>query len=707
MPRAFLETTESWHTGVVTSVEPDRLPLSAMPRARNSILTEVGPELAIVEKRLGLHTMNSSQITGAGAIIGQYEYARLAGGVFTLYDLKVSNTGRIDRMDTSGTLTTIATTLTAGNYFPDFTVSNNLLFIVNGQDRVKFDGTTVTQFGIEAPASAPTIADSGSPGNHAGGNYDAFVTFGNSSTGFESSAGVYSSTVAVAASRIINWTNIPVSSDPQVDRRYLYLRRQNTQTQFYRVATINDNVTTSTTTSVLETTLTIVGPDQDQNDRPPAGVKYAAVYKSRVFLADEAGNLYWSRPDEPEAFDPFNSEPVNTEDGQRVTGLFATEEALLIFKTDSIHILTGNDEQTFQIDVWDPTIGSVSHRTLCAAESQLWWFSKQGPAFMLGVGKPNLIARGKFDPTVAPDVLNFATLSEACAKIDQAEQRVLFAVPAIGQVRNTKILPVSLRTGVLESEEHDPIDISSLGVAADITGAPRVFIGTYNGLVFRTNDGLDDGVPSGDAVVRWVADAASQNTFSSLLKRLTADPAALFTTGAGLLERKVTFLRASDLSMVSTTRPRITSNTATQLVTHLSISGFQVGEEYLILIGGPNFEMDIGPSHTRNPFNKKRYHHFYLSARSNTSGAAVRVQLFYNGSSTAATTHDVELTGSGWDSAIWDVSLWDAVAAAVKRFACGRTGINWKARLSNRFPNEAIAIVKAGMSGEVWGDYLG
>jgi hypothetical protein len=707
MPRPFTEITESWHTGVVTSVEPDQIPLSALSRGKNSVLAQVGPDLAIIEKRLGLHTMNTSAITGGGAVIGQYEFKRLEAGTFTRYDLKVTNTGRITRVDTSGTYTTVATTLTAGDYFPDFAVSNNLLFIVNGQDRLKYDGTTVTNFGIDPPVTAPTIADSGLAGNHAGGNYDAFVTFGNSSTGHESSAGPTSSTVAVAASRTIDWSAIPVSADPQVDRRFLYLRRQNSQIPFYLAATINDNVTTTTTTSVLETTLTVIGPDQDANDRPPVGVKYAAVYKSRVFLANEAGFLFWSRPDEPEAFDPDNAEPVNVEDGQRVTGLFATEEALLIFKTNSIHIMTGDDEQTFRWDIWDPTIGCVSHRTLCASEGQLWWYSQHGPTFMMGVGKPNLAAHMRFDPTVAPDAINYATLSEACAQIDEAERRVLFAVPGIGQVRNTKILPVSLRTGALEAEEHDPVDIASLGIAADITGAPRVFIGSYNGLIFRMNDGLDDGVPSGDTVVRWVADASAQDTFTGLLEQEDDDPAALFTTGAALAERKVTFLRAADSSLVSTTRPRIVSNTTTGLVTHLAISGFQVGEEYLILIGGPNFEIDLGPSHTKNPFNKKRYHHFYLSARSNTSAAEVRIELFYNGNAAASTTRELQLTGSGWDQAEWDEALWDAVAASVKRFAAGHTGINWKARLINRFPGEAIAIVKAGMSGEIWGDYLG
>jgi hypothetical protein len=708
MAKSFTEITESWHTGVVTSVEPDQLPLTASPRARNSVLALVGPERAIIEKRPGLLTMNPTPITGGGAVIGQFEFARLAAGVFTRYDLKVSNTGRIDRMDTSGSLTNVSTTLTAGNYFPDFAVANNLLFLVNGQDRVKYDGTSITNFGIDPPVSAPTIADSGGAGLHAGGNYDAFVTFGNSSTGHESSAGPTSGTVAVAASRTINWSAIPVSADAQVDRRFLYLRRQNTQgNNFYLAATLNDNVTTSTSTSVVETTLTVIGPDQDSNDRPPSGVKFAAVYKSRVFLANEAGDLFWSRPDEPEAFDPDNSEPVNVEDGQAVTGLFSTEEALLIFKTSSIHVLTGDDEQTFQIDVLDPTVGCVSHRTICAAEKQLWWYSNYGPAFMVGVGGPNLIARGKFDPTVSPTTLNFATLSEACAKVDETEQRVYFAVPGIGQVRNTRILPISLRTGALESDEHDPLDVASLGVAADITGAPRIFIGSYNGIIFRTNEGLTDGVPSGDTVVRWTATAASTDTFSTLIKRTTASAAALYTTGAGLIERKVTFLRASDLSLVGTTRPRITSNTATQIVTHVPITGFQTGEVYFILIGGPNFELDLGPSHTGMPFNKKRYQHFYISARSNTTGATVRIELIYNGNVASSRVQEITLTGSGWDSALWDQARWDAAAATVQRFACGRTGLNWKARIINRFPGETLAIVKAGMTGEVWGDYLG
>src|SRR3990167_4372173 len=263
MGQPLQELLENWADGVNTSAASDMVPPTASPRGYNSALTLIGAGRAAVTKRRGCSVMNATALTGTPAILGQFMYRRLASGVFTQYHLLIGDSGRFEWMNTSGTLTTIgASTFSSGTYYPDFAVANNLAFIVNGQDAKKFNGTAAQTFGIVEPSTAPTLADNGGAGSH-NGTYEAKVTFYNSATGHESSAGATSGTVTVTNKKI-DWTAIPTSADSQVDSRRLYLRNTATQANFYRVTTISDNSTTTYTSNVADTSLTVIGPDTEE-----------------------------------------------------------------------------------------------------------------------------------------------------------------------------------------------------------------------------------------------------------------------------------------------------------------------------------------------------------------------------------------------------------------------------------------------------------
>ena len=371
MGKPLNESFESWADGVITTIESDKVPPTASPRGRNSYLVSAASGKAAAGKRRGMDTMNTTAITGTPAVHGQAQFKKRSGTTFTQHHVLVSDNGRLDTMDTSGALTTInASAFTSGDYIPDFAVANNLLFIVNGQDRKKFNGTAVQNFGITKPSSAPTIADAGDAGNH-NGTYEARVTYYNSVTGHESSAGPTSSSAAITNSSI-NWTNIPVSADSQVDSRRLYLRNTATQSEFFLVTTISNNTDTTYTSNVADSSLITLGPDTEENDPPPSGVFALAWYGSRMFAAD-ATKVYYSNVGEPEGFDPDNYEQINADDGQAITALHAAQEVLIVFKSNAMYAIDGDNPASWTVRLVDPNVGCTSKRSIRTVEGITYW----------------------------------------------------------------------------------------------------------------------------------------------------------------------------------------------------------------------------------------------------------------------------------------------------------------------------------------------
>ena len=224
----------SWPPGAVSQLAVDEIALEATPRAWNNIFAIVGNR-AVPRKREGCQTMNLTPVTGSPALIGQYDYRFRDPdtGVISYYHLLASENGRLDWMDTSGTLTTIdATAFTTGYHPPSFTTLNNHAFIANGQEACKVYRETKQTWGITRPTVTSTTINAGAVGK-LNGTYEIAFTFRNSTSGHESSRSDAVDDTVVCAGTKIDITGVPTTTDTQVDEVYIYLRNTTTQALFY------------------------------------------------------------------------------------------------------------------------------------------------------------------------------------------------------------------------------------------------------------------------------------------------------------------------------------------------------------------------------------------------------------------------------------------------------------------------------------------
>lgn len=284
---------------------------------------------------------------------------------------------------------------------PTFAVAGQWIFIcTDGQNdtplKIKYDTHTVTNWGIAPPASAPTVADGGAGVlNFAG--YQYRVTFGVTSGGIsiqESSPGP-SSTVISLVNRQAALSNIPVSSDPQVNQRNVY--RLDSAGQYRLVGVISDNTTTTATDNVADGSVT--GQVLIARRDPPKNFYSIFYHKDCLFgfgwaSADPRtqSDLVFSNPTEPWGFDYASKLlPVGENSGTDIAvGGTSNSGIALLFKTRTVFGCFGETPNDFYVQkLFD--IGCVSAASIVTAQGVTYWLSAEG-AYSFDGGAPKYIS---------------------------------------------------------------------------------------------------------------------------------------------------------------------------------------------------------------------------------------------------------------------------------------------------------------------------
>ena len=267
---------------------------------------------------------------------------------------------------TSGTTITDADTLWVAKQY------KNTLYLVRPDLGVvmRCDGTTVGDVGIAAPGTAATGAE-GAAGALEAGDYEFVVTFYNTVTGAESDPSPVG-TVTVGASKSIDYSAIPVSTNPQVNARKIYRSLIDQAGEWFHVATISDNVTTTYSSEDLE--LDEMGfPAEAVHGIPPTGIKNLTTHQERMWYHD-GRFLYYSEIGLPESVRATSSLDINADDGYLMTGLISFGETLLVMKQNAIYYVSGSDEQSFIKRVLHDKHGCASAASVAISENLCFWF---------------------------------------------------------------------------------------------------------------------------------------------------------------------------------------------------------------------------------------------------------------------------------------------------------------------------------------------
>lgn len=717
MADLYQEITE-WSGGVQSSGPSDRIPLNSTPQASNTAFRNIGAGVANLGMRPGLKVVNTTAFADSSAIIFQHIYSFASGGTYTNYLVTLSANGTLRYKLENDTFTAALAPptdfpapsglcFTAAANLADGVVAANRLFLVNDAgERRSLLGQDYKAWGLTAFATWTAAAAASGANAMPNETYDVSLTSYDSTTGGESTLATAVSVAMGGANRRIKVDITPTAAEAaQYPHWRVYLRRTTTQAELYQVQTlynaagaaiVTDGVIPVGTTTVYIdisaediTNLITTGYLPGSADPPPAGIRFVAYYGRRLIVADQS-QIYWSLLDKPDSFDLLDFEPLDTGEGDRITGLSVfSDELLLILTSSAVYGLFGNDPQTWTLRPIDLTIGCGSHLSIVAFDSKVaWWSPTDGPVVYDGetIKRPGFDYLGK---SAISTQIEQSRLPYIYAGVDYQDSRVVWTVPLTGATsRNTRMIPYNYRVKQFEASEWTPMDICSLHAGFSADGTQRLFAGNYAGQLFYFDSNVaNDGVATGTTdTVSFVPGSPTITTIAG---------SGFDTTGAGLAERYVVIVDSMNRPAM---KLRIASNTSTTLTLSAASPSLQAGQTYTAYIGSPDMRLYTKWMDMDQTFIRKRFDRVYLQV--DGAGTPGELQLstqvnFIHESRPAVNA--IALGGAMFDTAIFDTSTWAGVGLVKKRIPILRTGQAIRIVLFHFTPNQDVIVHTIGV----------
>jgi hypothetical protein len=713
-----------WSLGVISANEPDIIPTNAVPKAYNTAFRKIGQGQAVLGLRPGLVTVNDAAISGTPVLHRMVPYYFNSGSSsFTKYIAIFGNDGTLRYKEEADTLTAAlappanypfssGTAFTAGDHQVDATVMANRLFAVNtnGERRSLLDDEYVP-FGLSPIATIAVTAQAGGTSSMPLETYDVSVTSYNEDTGAESSALASVSVTTAGANDRIRVVITPTTAESaQYTHWRIYLRRQTTQARLYRVLAVEDlagasitatgDIPIATLTGYIDLTATQIAnlilqaPSTTENNPPLTAMRFVAPFGRRLIGACR-DSVYWSKLDLPDAFPPENTEPIETGEGDEVTGIFPySDEVLLIFTTSSTWGIFGNDPQSWTIRPVDTTIGCTSHLSTVGFNGGVgWWSDRAGPVFFKQ-GQVQLIGLDKLGSDAIIGAVESSRLNWIAGGVDPRDSRVLWSVPTLGTTtRNDKSIPYNFLMQGWEATHWDPLDFASFCTGYNADGTQVLFAWGYEGQLFYFdpavhNDAIVDGTTTGTFV-------AASSSVSSITGT------GFYNSNGRLTERKVTIVDADNKPIG---RGTIASNNATTLTLASAVEGLSSGSTYTYYIGGADFRLYTKWIDGDEPFVRKRFDRVYLQARAEFSpDLLISTHIDFIDEDTANGL-EVGVPGDEWDLGIWDTAVWAGSPNLKRRLAILKCSTALRVAILHFAPDFDIVINKVAVLARLLSD---
>lgn len=313
--------------------------------------------------------------------LNYYSFRMLNGTIIPIVDTNLN----VNSFSTSAQTQLFSKGTTAQTHFRGV---GSMLYMSNGTDLKKYNGTTVWNWGSPAPVTAPTLSyGAGTLSPQTG--YQYVYCGRNSTTGTLTTASPASANTGPLTSQTITVSGSRLS-DTQIDKIDVY-RNLDGGPLFYFLATVNNpgvggwTYADSTADSGLNTQL--IAPVNHANDPPPAGMTAIEFHMGRFFGA--VGNLvYFAAGGDclngipEEAWPPGNVFKFPSS----VYRLVSTTQGLLVFTRDALYAILGVDTLSFYSTSVMQNFGILSPNAVAADGDQLYVYTTGKQLFSLAPG---------------------------------------------------------------------------------------------------------------------------------------------------------------------------------------------------------------------------------------------------------------------------------------------------------------------------------
>jgi hypothetical protein len=254
--------------------------------------------------------------------------------------------------------------LYSGGTRVEATMYQDIIFFGQGIEPYKYNGTEFTRHGVDEPTNTISAVTGGTAGGNLNGTYSYKVAYVNSyaAVGDLSSGAV----TVTAANEDVVLTSLPVA--PQsfgVAQRYIY-RTDNGGSTYKYIDTVADNTTTTYNDNIASAS---AGAAADTDAGKPPNWRYAITFQDRIFCVEtgsEASYLWFSNLGNPFIFASTNFIRVDRGAGERIKGIAAHGNTVLVYKENSVYSIYMPDTtaSNWILTKTDAKYGAASHRAL-------------------------------------------------------------------------------------------------------------------------------------------------------------------------------------------------------------------------------------------------------------------------------------------------------------------------------------------------------
>lgn len=447
-------------TGDKFSVSSD-----AMQRCKNLRLDQNG----LVKTRDGSAKFNSTAIgTPVWTIIEQ-------AGI--RYDFAGSSIYRNE----SSIASSLTSSVWSGILYNSYNSSTQNIFALNGTDRKRIVGTSVYEWGIEPPSSAPVIA--AGAGSTLSGTYNAKYTYAR----LESSTVVSESDPSDAASAgvaltsgslSITWT---ASSDSQVTHVGVY-RTQSDATSYF----LDQYVAIGTTTLDSTKSDGSLGAEAATNhDRPPLGTFVAGPNYNGVCFIIKDNLLYFSLAKQPEYWPLVNFIEVSPPQYPGQAVIFHNGQPYYLTK-HKIYFIQGTGSNTFFPFEMQSITGTQGPLAVESVHGQGIYHVGSDGIYLYQDGDRN-ITQSRFKPIFRGETVKGIPGAGDLTKswLKQFQNRLYFGYPGTTDTYPTNVLVFDLENGRVGHYSFGTGQLSS--IAIDKTNN-RLLAGDASGFVWTIDN---------------------------------------------------------------------------------------------------------------------------------------------------------------------------------------------------------------------------
>lgn len=421
--------------------------------------------------------------TTSGRVGGLYDFQKLNGAS---YIVATANTNAYTL--NSGSWSSFKSGLLNNGIF-DFVTFVDRLFMANGQNFFKFDGSNAFPFSL--PPGVSTVFGVTGIYNAGAGLSGVYIA----SYGYLNDRGYYgppANGVTVSLNGIsynaLLYFGMEVPSTFGISSISLYRSEAGFNTMFG-------------TTNIGIATATFVDWSGLSNREEPGYLyftntpKYLELFNNQLFLAGFSNALstfYFSDIGEPEGVLPESFAEVRTNDGDRITGMRAYLSDLIITKQRSMHSLTGSNPDTFTLQQITDQYGCLSNRTLVVYGNNLAFLDSKGIIRYNGANV-DIISTPIEEVFLRMNVP--AALENAWAIHNRLGNEIWFAIPVDGSSVNNLLVVYDYLTDAFAL--YDGIIPSSGAVITGRLSKPTPAYGGYSGTIAYFDDSIENDLGAG------------------------------------------------------------------------------------------------------------------------------------------------------------------------------------------------------------------